>query len=142
MIRYSYGDWNFYALRKETAGGAVSALFAPSQAALGRRELNGPPTKEAIRKQLRVKLNNALTIEAESEAVDNLIAELDALFDANRDTMIYNEVYDLEFVLHPTPYTMNHNSNRVVAHWLQSLGCEVRGAALISNWRLVDAKNR
>ena len=44
--------------------------------------------------------------------------------------------YDLVFVPHPDPYSMFHNSNRVVAGWLEQLGCRVEGTTLLSVWQL------
>lgn len=41
MIRYSYGDWQWYALQKTGVTEATSAVLGPTQAALGRRELVG-----------------------------------------------------------------------------------------------------
>ena len=47
-----------------------------------------------------------------------------------------NAAYDLVFVPYPEPYSMFHNSNQVVAGWLEQLGCRVEGTTLLSVWQL------
>ncbi|HEX6113234.1 MAG TPA: hypothetical protein VFZ10_13070 [Geminicoccaceae bacterium] len=37
---------------------------------------------------------------------------------------------------HPDPDTISHNSNQVVADWLEQLGCRVEGTTLSSRWQL------
>ena len=69
-------------------------------------------------------------------ASERLRAELDGIYAANRATLVYSATYDLEFVRHPVPYSADHNSNVVMARWLEALGCKVEGAALITNWRV------
>jgi hypothetical protein len=53
-------------------------------------------------------------------------------------------VYDLAFVPHPDPDTISHNSNRVVAGWLEQLGCRVEGPVLfaVCGWAAVRRKRR
>jgi hypothetical protein len=60
---------------------------------------------------------------------------LDAIFFEGRAEHVYNDAYDLVFVLYPERYSLFHNSNQVVAKWLEELGCEVEGAAFFSEWR-------
>ena len=40
------------------------------------------------------------------------------------------------FVPYPEPYWIFHNSNQVVAGWLEELQCRVQGPALFAVWRL------
>lgn len=136
MIRYSYGDWTWYALNQTGAVEATSVMVWPSQGALGRRELAGPPSVESVSRGLRVAIENALFIEVESSAARELIARLDGIYTTSIATRIYNEAYDLEFVHHPEAYWIFRNSNRMVAEWLTSLACEVEGPTILSNWYL------
>lgn len=136
MVRYSYGDWQWYALRETGATEATSAVFGPTQAALGRRQLAGPLSPDVVQRQVRVPIEAAIFLDVEAAAVRALIARLDGIFAENMSTRIYNEAYDLEFVHYPDPYSISHNSNRLVAEWLTALGCRVEGPAIIvSNWR-------
>jgi hypothetical protein len=138
MVRYSYGDWDYYALRKVTPVHGLRAILWPTQAALGRRELPGPPQPGSVERQVRVVTERMFIVHVEAGAVRRLREELDAVFRAGLGTLLYNEVYDLEFVEHPVPYTFRYNSNYVVAEWLRKLGCEVRGNPVLPNWKIVE----
>lgn len=135
MVRYSYGDWAWYAFQQTGVIEATDAMIWPSQAALGRRELIGAPTPESVARGVRVAIEDAIFIEVEASAARDLIARLDGIYAANLATRIYNDAYDLEFVHHPDEYWVFHNSNQMVAKWLALLGCEVAGPAILSNWR-------
>lgn len=137
MVRYSYGDWEFYALRRTGLSTALAALLGPTQAALGRKQLAGPLTEAAVRRQLRIGIEYVFEISVELAAALQLQAQLETLFEAGRAGLIYSAEMDVEFVPHPVPYTLGHNSNRVVGEWLEALGCTVEGRALWSRWRVV-----
>jgi hypothetical protein len=135
MLRYSYGDWQWYALRRTGPAEASAALFWPSQAALGRKELPGPLSPMAVSRQIRVPIEHALYLTVEARAVRRLVERLDEIFYENSASRVYNEAYDLVFVPHPDPYSMTHNSNQVVGEWLEQLGCRVEGTTLFSIWK-------
>lgn len=134
--RWVYGDWRWYV--DERTGGlrALPTLLWPTRAALGRRELEGPATGTALRPQLRVGVSALHAFEVDGAAVDILLAELNERFEARRDTLQFNERYDLAFVEDPRAYTLWHNSNHVVADWLRRLGIPVRGSPALGNWRV------
>lgn len=136
VVRYSYGDWGWYALRRTGAVEATDAILLPSQGALGRRELPGPLSAESIARHVRVGIEEAIVLQVEAQAARALIARLDGLYADNLASRIYNESYDLEFVHHPDDYWALRNSNQMVAAWLVILGCEIDGPALLSDWRL------
>ena len=48
MIRYSCGDWDWYALRQTGLLERSAAILWPSQAALGRKQLPGPFSPVAV----------------------------------------------------------------------------------------------
>ncbi len=135
-VRYSYGDWKYYALRKTGIIETSSAALWQTQAALGRRELSEPPTAAGVHRSVRVGVEAVYELTVEAEATGRLRRRLDGLFRANLATRVYNAAYDLEFVHHPRPYTATYNSNTVVALWLRALGCQVRGPLLFSRWRV------
>lgn len=137
MVRYAYGDWEYYALAHNTTWNGIRALLWPTQAALGRRVLRGPPSVSAIRAQLRVGYEQIYRLEVEAAAVEGLRRRLYALFQANRASLIYNSAYDLEFVQYPQTYSFWRNSNHVMAEWLLSLGLKVHGGAYFSRWKVV-----
>jgi hypothetical protein len=136
LTRYSYGDWAWYALVHTGPLQGTRALIGPTQAALGRRELAGPVNEASVRRGVLVPIEALLTINVGARNIEKLRRELDGIHELNRSKLVYNPLYDLEFVPHPEPYSLNHNSNRVVAEWLQRLGCRVRGSPVLSRWKI------
>lgn len=136
LVRYSYGDWEWYALGRTGSYQGSAALLWPTQGALGRRDLPGPATREAVTKQVRVGTEDAVWFAVEADAARRLATELDGIFEANAETRIYNPSADLEFVHHPDSYTLTNNSNRRVARWVAALGATVEGSTLLSDWAL------
>jgi hypothetical protein len=136
MRRYSYGDWRWYALRQTGPLEGTSALLWPSKAGLGRKELPGPFSPAAVAREVRVPIEHALYFRVAAGDVHALVHRLDRIYDENRAGRIVNSAYDLVFVPYPEPYWIFHNSNQVVAAWLEQLGCRVQGPALFAIWRL------
>jgi hypothetical protein len=136
MRRYSYGDWKWYALHQTGPAEGSSALFWPTQAGLGRRQLPGPFSPQAVEREVVVPIEHALYLTVDARDVRGLVDRLDRIYDENRAARVDNEAYDLVFVPHPEPYWMFHNSNQVVAAWLEELRCRVEGPALFARWQL------
>ncbi|UCC72919.1 MAG: hypothetical protein JSV86_21665 [Gemmatimonadota bacterium] len=136
VVRYSYGDWRYYAQVNTGLSEASAAVLWPSRAGLGRRELSGPPTAAAVRRQLLVWVEGIYELVVDSQEIEALRARLDSIYEANLETRIYNAAYDLEFVHHPSAYWVFHNSNQVIARWLKELDCRVGGPVLLSNWKV------
>ena len=122
MVRYSYGDWKWYALRQTGPAEGIAALFWPTQAGLGRKQLPGPFSPMAVSREVRVGIENAVYFTVDARAVHQLVDSLERIFDENSAGQVYNEAYDLVFVPHPDPYTIAHNSNRVVAGLARAAG--------------------
>jgi Protein of unknown function (DUF2459) len=135
MVRYAYGDWTWYALDRTGPVEGSAALLWRSEAALGRMELPGPFSPAAVAREVRVGLEDTLYLTVDARDVRRLVDHLDRIFEENRARSVYNETHHLVFVPHPEPYSMFHNSNHMVAAWLEQLGCRVEGPALLSSWR-------
>jgi hypothetical protein len=138
LLRYAYGDRDWFALRRTGAVQAGAAILVPSPAVLGRRRAAPGPPGEAIDRaavdraiEVGIEEIHLLTVEAADAAA--LIDRLDALFFA-APAPVAEDVYGLDFVPHPVPYRLGHNSNVVVAEWLEALGCSVTGPRLWSVW--------
>jgi len=142
LVRYSYGDWRFYALAEDTLGNGAAALLWPTRACFGRREIGPLSPHGDLQQQLEwrsgVGIEAAYAIVVDRCAAAALQQELDDLFESQRDRLHWQPAYNLEFVPHPRSYHLFHNSNSMAAAWLRQLGCEVRGGAILSVWR-VDA---
>ncbi len=136
MTCYVYGDWNWYALRNTGPIDGLRALFWPSQGTLGRFDFPGPPDAHIIRERLRaVTIQELLPITVARADVERLRRRLDEEHRAGAQVATA-EVLDFEFVPHHRRYSYLHNSNHAVAGWLRELGCEIRGPAFHSRWRI------
>jgi hypothetical protein len=138
LVRYAYGDWNWYALRNTGIADGARALLRQSQGALGRAELDGPATAAAVRRQVtETGIAEVYAMHVERASVAKLLAQLEAEHAAGRNIETVSTL-GLEFVPHPRPYTAFNNSNHAVAEWLRVLGVETRGPQMYSRWRVHD----
>lgn len=136
-VRYSFGDWRYYAEADTGLRSGMKALFWPTSSALGRRELEAEPEETALRGALGVVAETVLTLQVEEERAGALRTRLDSLFlEGREEAFHYNAAYDLEFARHPATYWFGHNSNQVLAEWLRELGISVEGLALFSSWKV------
>ena len=140
-IRYSYGDWDYYVLRRTDLGTGARALFEPTPAALGRERLPVPPESAQLPALLKVPVVQRFPVDVERARASALREDLEDRFRSALDTKVYSPWFGLEFVRDPRPYTLTHNSNRVVAEWLAALGCEIRGRPVLSSWRLAAPRS-
>lgn len=137
LVRYAYGDWRFYAERLTGPGHAIAALLWNTEGALGRRALPGPVTAAAVRSQVPLVIVSLHEVKVERVRVEALRAQLDEIFDAAEQVRDTPETH-LSFVRHPRAYNLRHNSNTAIAGWLEQLGCEVRGPAILASWRIEE----
>ncbi|MFN3842636.1 MAG: hypothetical protein ACK4RW_05140 [Rehaibacterium terrae] len=134
-VRVAYGEWRWYVEGETGAVRAFGALFRPTPAALGRHMLSHHDTarfQDEVGSRIRV----IVPLQTEAAAVDRLLQDIDRLFEARADTRRYSAALNLEFVVHPEPYTLGNNSNHKVAEWLRELGFEVRGSPMLGRWRV------
>jgi hypothetical protein len=135
-VYYVYGDWNFYALRNTGAWDGLRALLWPTQGTLGRRRFDAPLDSPATLAALRERAHATYPILVSRRRALALRERLDRQFAAAIDSRVFTESLGREFVRYPTPYTGWHNSNHQVRDWLRELGCETRGMAFLSEWRV------
>ena len=135
FARYAYGDWNWYALRNQSAFDGIAALFWPTPGALGRVVMDTAATADAMRRALGGDVDVYL-LEVDRSASDRLLARLEDAHERGRRVGPVVESYGLIFVPDPQKYTYFNNSNHRTAAWLRELGCEVRGPSFYSRWRV------
>ena len=140
IARYAYGEYRYYALGDAGFTGAVRALFWPTRGALGRRVMPGPLETEHVLNTVRIPSERVVLIHVERAKLIELRDDLDWHFTDQMDSATVRAEADLVFVHHPTRYSLFHNSNHAVADWLERLGCEVRGPAMVSWWRVEEAE--
>ena len=139
LVRYAYGDWNWYALENEGPIDALLALFWPTQGTLARRELEAPnpceTAADAIRRQVG-DVEQLHEVHVERADLRRLTTRLEHLYRANLHTAVEGKLSDFTFVHHPRLYTAFGNSNHQVSDWLRDLGCRIHGFAFFADWRV------
>lgn len=136
-VRWAFGDWRYYAEGETGPRATIAAALIPTPAALGRQVVDpAPDAANELIDSLRIGVDEAFPIRVERTAVARLQARLSSIFEANRETLLYNPGPRLEFIRHPQPYTLVNSSNRKVAEWLRELGCAIDGVPLLSRWRV------
>lgn len=130
LTRYGFGDWRYYAQAETGFSPGARALLWPTPGALGRQSYPAvaAPTAANVRRAVKAGTSELHHFEVSGQAADALRSELDALFNQGaRERLLLNEPYDFGFVPHPRGYWLGHNSNGMVASWMDFLGCKVSG---------------
>jgi hypothetical protein len=135
LVRYAYGDWNWYALGKHTLWRGIAALFWPTPGALGRGILEAPATVESVRHQIPSP-QQIHCIPVERARLLAFETKMQAYYQSLDDIEVSNPAEGMSFVHHPHPYTVFWNSNHAVAAWLRELGSSTRGFSFEANWRV------
>jgi hypothetical protein len=135
LLRYAYGDWNWYALGRTTIWRGIAALLWPTQSGLGRGDLKGPGTIARVRQQIPF-AEHIYSLPVERADLLTFERKMETLYDSRRDTEVSNPSVGLSFVHHPRPYTYFWNSNHAVASWARELGCTTRGLSFGANWQV------
>lgn len=136
-VRYAYGEWRWFAERRQGPLRVFPVLFWPTQGALGRRALRRAPSPDALQGHVPV-IREALSLEVPADAARALRARLDERFARAVDRAVTRPEYALTFVPDPRSYALTHNSNHAVARWLRELGVTVRGWPVLARWRLAE----
>ena len=131
-VEYAYGHWGYFALNENDLCTGMFALCCWSQGTLGRRTLDVPPARTALRGLIPCEEMTELTVER--AAADRLRAKLDARWDLHADTKIVNAVNGLTFVKDDEDYICWNNCNHVVLRWLEELGCETSGCGCFADF--------
>jgi hypothetical protein len=138
LVRYTYGEWRWYALNETGALRGLAALFWPTQGALGRAVLSGDQTLGTVQRHLPGAVE-ILPVTVELALVRRFAQRMEQLYAEQRDTEVHAPHVRLYFVQHPRRYTWFWNSNHAVASWLRELGCETRGLSYRSQWSVEES---
>ncbi|TXK60986.1 hypothetical protein [Alkalisalibacterium limincola] len=131
--RFAYGDRRWYLENIRGPGPAASALFSDSPAVLGRRALDSPDPAH-WQAQVGSLITATVPFQVDAGRVDALLDTLHGVF-ASAGDVVPAPHLGLEVTAHPQPYRLGHNSNHVVAQWLQALDVQVQGNPAIGRWR-------
>ncbi|MEO1534381.1 MAG: hypothetical protein AAFS11_02305, partial [Planctomycetota bacterium] len=140
FVEWGYGDWRWYANdKKSLLYGAVIFIW-PTDGAIARREWAGSPWASTERDRPRDEIDGYATwvyeLPVERSASDALLASLQARYDAQIETQIYNERRETWFVRDDTSYWLGHQSSSVMADWLEELGADASGFTVKARYRV------
>ena len=136
LKEYAFGDWNWFAINKNTSGDAVEALLFSAGSTLGRRYLDAEDDIGDVKLKTTAETISAFT--ASRAKVNRLMTRLDDIFASHQKTVTYNALMGLWFVRTPDSYSAWHNCNHVTTRWLHSLGCETRGLGAFSKFKVLS----
>jgi hypothetical protein len=142
MIRYAYGDWNYYALANNGLLDGLAALFWPTQGTLGRMQYADLHDEAAVQKHFAKDTEKIHAVIVDHGDVRRLHDRLEMLYQNNLATLVVNRPYNLNFVHHPQKYSYLHNSNYLTANWLRDLGCRVRRHPINARWRVAPPEGK
>lgn len=134
-VEYEYGEWQWFALGQTQSPRVVPVLFWPTQGTLGRRHRPHLPDEARLKSEASVE--HVFRITVSSNAVARLRQNLQTRYEANVQSELFNQDYQMTFVKDPADYTALHNCNHELASWLKDLGCTIRGRAIFARFRLV-----
>jgi hypothetical protein len=139
-VEYAFGDWDWFAAGHTGLGEALRSLFASDVSTLGRRFYVVPPDSDRLARTLSAR--RVVQFQAPLSHVAELRTRLDQQYESRAHQEVYNGPMGLWFVPHGGRYNMFRNCNHVTAKWLRELGCDTRGWAFWSSFRLAKTKNR
>ena len=136
FIEYAFGDWNWFALNRTGLLDGVRALTCSAGSTLGRRYVTQQEDLERMKRAIGAERLERLTVP--SGRVTALKQKLDRAFVEHQRTQTFNPRIGLVFVKVGWPYSLLNTCNREVETWLKELGCDVRGFAVWSNFKMMS----
>ena len=135
-VEYLYGDWNWAALYHIDWTDAVKAIFWSKQATLGRRYITQISATTMPTPPGEPKLELAIAVDGES--CQKVVEAMDLRWEQDRAAHPDNEsiLTDFWYVKDDQHYSWLHDCNLNTAQTLASLGCNVRGFAVFSNFKV------
>ncbi len=133
-VEYAFGDWGYCAYNKAAINDALGALLLSSESAFGRRfiEKNPGQAYPTPHAPLPKKIFAVYASRSDVQAIERKFAQR---FQKYASTKVYNYDNDTDYVHDDEHYSFINSCNHLTANTLRSLGCEVDGWAVFSNFR-------
>ena len=132
-VEYAFGDWYYAALNHCWPNDAVGALLVSFQSTLGRRYFDLPPG-QTVPLATHPSPNRVQVIYGSREAVNRVVAELDARYRADGSHVVHNPDNNMDYVPDSQHSWFLNNCNHLTAHCLREMGCDVRGLVMLSTF--------
>jgi hypothetical protein len=136
LTEFAFGDYRWFAISDTTSGAGVQAMLHSAKSTLARRTLR-PESSDIDAVARATRAAHVGGFNAPADRVDALLARLNVRFEQRVNEVTYNPRSSMWFVPDAERYSFFHNCNHVTAGWLRSLGCDVKGPAMFSNFKLV-----
>ena len=136
LIRYAYGDKNYYVLRNTDLSSVARTLLIPTDAVQALAELEITPSFKGVIDALPVVVQKVYPLQVEVSKADQLISSLDEIFADGKEDLIEVPTYGLDFVPHPDDYSWVNNSSTMIASWMRQMGITTIGWGLLAYWRV------
>ena len=133
---YCFGDYDWFAINRNTRRDALRALFNSAGSTLGRRPAQFADDVTQIKKGTNAPHVYRLVVSGEK--ADELVRHLDAVFDGRLGTLTYNPLSGVWFVRTKDRYSAFHNCNHVTNRWLERLGVKTRGAKMFARFNVEE----
>ncbi|MFK5955391.1 MAG: hypothetical protein QM477_02990 [Planctomycetota bacterium] len=127
-IEYSYGDYGWVVMGRDTPCYASFALFTETDGALGRRSFQGHPAADSFSLSRGTRFQPFLV---ERRKADALRLQLDTEFSRNQEEPFFNQGFGLNYVHATHNYHLFHHCAHATIEWLQALGCDVSSSGII-----------
>ncbi len=122
FVEYGFGDYDWYALRKDRWYHAFDTVLWPTKGTLGRKSL---AAIDVAGLQAHYPYSTLFPIVVGGDEATRLRRRLAEQYADHGDGEIYNHTYDLFFVEHDDRFWFLHNCHDAMAAWLRELGCSV-----------------
>lgn len=132
-VEYSYGDWGWVVMGRDTPCYASFALFTETEGALGRRRIQGHPAADSYSLSRGSRFQPFLVERSKANA---LRARLDAEFVRDHEQPFFNQGFGLDYVHAIHDYDLFHHCAHATIEWLQDLDCDVSASGIIRSVEL------
>lgn len=133
LTEWSWGDWNWFAMRNENLRDGIAALFFSTGSTLARRSLSAPDSADALKATMRAE--EVLGFMVERTRTEALQRTLEARFLRRREAGLTG-ADGRHFVPDDRHYSLFDNSVHELNRWLEALGARVDGAGVTARFRL------
>lgn len=127
-IEYSYGDYGWVVMGRDTPCYASFALFTETEGALGRRIIQGHPAADTYSVARGSRFQ---PFQVERTKMEALKAKLHAEFTRDQEQPFFNQGFGLDYVHAVHDYDLFHHCAHATIEWLQALDCEVSDGGII-----------
>jgi hypothetical protein len=125
LTEFAYGQWDWFAMKRQESWRAPLLLLVPSQSTLGMAAIPAAESTAELRDKLGA--NRVIRLDVCPKRSAALSNELRKMVLARVAGSVYSNDFGMICSPHPRPYWWAHHCNTVVADWLVELGCRVEG---------------